>query len=777
MSKITKKKKKKNEVEVIDNTVITEAEMSEEMSSSYLNYALAVIMSRALPDVRDGLKPVHRRILYAMMNLKLLPGTPYRKSARIVGDVLGKYHPHGDKAVYDAMVRMSQDFKNFESFVEGHGNFGSIDGDSPAHMRYTEARLRALSLTMLDELKYEVVDYQPNFDDTEKEPVVLPSKLPMLLVNGANGVAVGMATMIPTHNLSEIVDSYIAFLDKENITIEDMLTYLKGPDFPTGGIIVNADEFNKSFYTKGEASLVLRCNYFMEDADKGKTNIVIDEIPYLQNKQSLVEKIVDLVKDKDKDKDKIFDAVSDIRDESNREGMRIVIEIKKGFEPELVMKKLLSKTKLEESKSYKFLALNDKRKPVTYNLKTYYEEVYTFQKDFYRRKYLKILNGALSQKEIIDGYLKADEFIDTIIDVIRNTKATSRAEAVRIVKDVLMNGNVDYLEDTNTLKKHIKIAKSFSFTEKQADAIVKKDLISLMNFQTEEYKKELEELVAKIAECEKILSEEKEVKKLIKKELRAIKKNFTKERKTRLDNVGKESYNETLLVEDVLYLIDDVDYVKAIDVPRNYKEEDFKEYKLAKIGKNIDAIRVFTNKGRFIKLDLKTIGGLSKIKDRGTPLSVALELEKGEKVLLSGLHSDIIEMDYVALTKNGYIRYVNGSELDSKNKNVAYSSVKDDEIIDIKLVEKDVTFDLEISTKPKSKFEVSINDIVKTGKQAKGTLLKELVKTGKEMKSLSIKNIKKINKEIIESNDENNNIQEDMAVMSFDENGFLKLDF
>lgn len=773
------KKNKKEKINIEENfKEVNSVEMHEVMKESYINYALDVIEDRALPDVRDGLKPVMRRILYAMSKLQLSPEQSYRKSARVVGDVLGKYHPHGDSSVYLAMVRMAQDFKNSLPIVDGHGNFGSIDGDSPAHMRYTEARLRPLSLTMLDELKYEVVDYQPNFDDTEKEPIVLPSKLPMLLVNGSNGVAVGMATMIPTHNLSEIVDSYIAFLDKENITIEEMLTYLKGPDFPTGGIIVNADEFNKSFYTKGEATLVLRCNYFMEDADKGKTNIVIDEIPYLQNKQSLVEKIVDLVKDKDKDKDKIFDAVSDIRDESSREGMRIVIEIKKGFEPELVMKKLLSKTKLEESKSYKFLALNDKRKPITYNLKTYYEDVYAFQKDFYRRKYLKILNGALSQKEIIDGYLKADEFIDTIIDVIRNTKATSRAEAVRIVKDVLMNGNVDYLEGTNTLKKHIKIAKSFSFTEKQADAIVKKDLISLMNFQTEEYKKELEELVAKIAECEKILSEEKEVKKVIKKELRAIKKNFAKERKTRLNNTGKESYNETLLVEDILYLIDDVDYVKAVDVPRNYKEEDFKEYKLAKIGKNIDAIRVFTNRGRFIKLDLKAIGGLSKLKDRGTPLSVALELEKGEKVLLSGLHSDIIEMDYVVLTKNGYVRYVNGSELDSKNKNVAYSSVKDDEIVDIKLVEKDVTFDLEITTKPKSKVEISVNDISKTGKQAKGTLLKELVKSGKEMKSLSIKNIEKINKDIVESNDEDNNAQEEeIVVMSFDKHGFLKLDF
>ena len=767
---MSKRRKKKNEIEIIDKTIITDSEMSEEMASSYLNYALAVIMSRALPDVRDGLKPVHRRILYAMMLLKLYPEKGYRKSARIVGDVLGKYHPHGDKAVYDAMVRMAQDFKNSETLVEGHGNFGSIDGDSPAHMRYTEAKLRPIALTMLDELQHEVVDFQNNFDDSEKEPVVLPTKLPMLLLNGANGVAVGMTTLIPTHNLTEIIDSYIAFLDKENITIEELLTYLKGPDFPTGGIIANADEFNKSFYTTGEASLVLRCNYYIEDADKGKTNIVIDEIPFQVNKQKLVEKIVDLVKDRDKDKDKIFDAVSDIRDESSRAGMRIVVELKKGYEPELVIKKLLSKTKLEETKSYKFLALNEKKKPITYNLKTYYEATYEFQKDFYRRKYSKILKEALLDKEIIDGYLTADEIIDVIIDVIRNTKASSRSEAVKIVKDVLMNGNVDYLKDTKIMKKNIKIAKTFSFTERQADAIVRKDLISLMNFQTEEYKKQLEVLIKKISECEKILSEEKELKKVIKKELRAIKKDFGKERKTRLDNTGKESYNETLLVEDVLYLIDDVDYVKVVDVPRNYNEEDFKDYKLAKIGQNTDYIRVFTNKGRFLKVDLKSIGGLSKMKDRGKPLSVAVELEKGEKILLSGLHSEIIEKDYVLITKDGYVRYVDASELDSKNKNVAYSSVKDDEIVDIKLVDKDTVFDLEIITKPKSKFDINIDNIKKTGKQAKGTLLKEVVKSGKELKSLSIKNVKIAEKSIKES-------VEDIAVMSFDENGNIKLDF
>jgi DNA gyrase subunit A len=764
------RKKKKAEVEIVDNTVITDTEMSEEMSASYLNYALAVIMSRALPDVRDGLKPVHRRVLYAMNQLKLYPSSGYKKSARIVGDVLGKMHPHGDSSVYEAMVRMAQDFKNGEPLVDGHGNYGSIDGDSPAHMRYTEAKLKPIALTMLEELSNDVVDFQNNFDDTEIEPTVLPSKLPMLLVNGANGVAVGMATMIPTHNVGEVVDSYIAYLDKENIEIEDLLEYLKGPDFPTGGIITNADEFNKAFYTTGEASLILRCNYFFEDADKGKTNIVIDEIPFQVNKQKLVEKIVDLIKDRDKDKDKIFDAVSDIRDESSRAGMRIVVELKKGYEPELVMKKLLSKTKLEESKSYKFLAVDEHKKPITYNLKTYFESVYNFQRDFYSRKYRKILNTALSEKEILDGYLKADEFIDTIIDVIRHTKASCRAEAVTIVKDVLMNGNVDYLEDSEVLKKHLKIAKSFNFTEKQADSIVRKDLISLMNFQTEEYKKQLEKLLVKIAECEKILGDEKELKKILKKELRAIKKEFAKDRKTKLNNSGRETYVETLLIEDVLYLIDDVDYVKVVDVPRNFNEEDYKDYRLARVSKNVDYIRVFTNKGRFLKLDIKAIGGLSKLKDRGKPLSVALELEKGEKVLLADTHGYIMDKDYILITKNNFIRYVEGNELDSKNKNIAYTNLQEgDEVVDIKLVDKDIEFDIDVTTKPKARMTIKFEKIKKTSKGAKGVVLREFLKAGKELKSFEIVNIREV------SNIEEETFEE--ATMFVDENGNIKLDF
>ena len=739
-------KKKKEEIKELDTSILIQTEMSEEMEDSYYSYAIEVIGGRAIADVRDGLKPVQRRILYAMNELGLGYNKPFRKSARIVGDVLGKYHPHGDSAVYDAKVRLAQPFKNSYTLVKGQGNFGSIDGDSPAHMRYTEAKLEKIASTLLEELPNDVVDFENNFDDTQKEPVVLPSKIPMLLLNGVSGVAVGMRTEIPPHNLGELIDSYTLYLNKDNVSIDELMDSLKGPDFPTGGIITNIEKFKESFYKTGKGKLILRCNYFFEEIEKGKINIVIDEIPFGLNKQVLVSNIVDLVKDREKDKDKVFDVINEVRDESSREGMRIVIELKKGSNPEIVIKKLISKTKLEESKTYEFLALNENKRPVMYTLDKYFSEVYDFQKQFYRRKYRKILKDLTSQREVVEGFIKADEFIDVIIDFIRNTGdiCKTEAEGAKIVKDVLVNGNVEIYEKTKVLKKNLKIAQGFDFTEKQADVILKKTILSLMNLQTEKYKKQLDELNKKIDECERILSDEKEVKKVIKKELRAINKEFSRDRLTKLSDVGRETYDEVLLVEDILYLIDDVNYVKVVDVPRNYDAKDFKDYKLAKIGKNTDCLRVFTNKGRYLKLDLKALGGIVKMKERGNVLSVLLDLDPSEKILLADLHSEVIEKDYVVATKNGYLRYVDGKELDSKNKSVVYTSTKDnDEIVDIKLIEKDVEFDIEITTKPKNKTKIviNINDVNKTGKQAKGTYLKELVAAGKELKSFNIKNI------------------------------------
>ena len=637
---MTKKKKVKKVNMEEDRSVIHDSEMSEEMRQSYINYAMVVIRNRALPDVRDGLKPVNRRILHAMNELQLHPEKPYRKSARVVGDVLGKYHPHGDSAVYLAMVRMAQDFKNSLPLVDGHGNFGSIDGDSPAHMRYTEAKLTKFAMTMLEELKYDVVDYKSNFDETGKEPSVIPNKLPGLLINGVNGVAVGMATNIPTHNPGEVIDAFISYIDNPDISIDRLCEYVPAPDFPTGGLIVNGDEFRNNFYHKGEGSLRIRSKYHIEDIGYGKKNIVITEIPFTLSgsKNSLISKMLDMVTDK------TLDECSDVRDESNKEGMRIVIEVKKGVNIDKLIKKLLAKTQMEDSTKYRFLALNSKAEPITYNLKTYFEDVLEFQKEFYVRKYQKILATSELRKEILDGYIYANDVMDTIVEVIRNTKAKSKAEASELVKNVLVNGEADYLESTNIMKKHIKIAKGFRFTERQANSIFRIQLISLMNLEIEGYIKELEEVTKTISQCQTIITNDKELNKVIKKELRRLKKEISIERRTEIDNIDKASYKESVKVEDLLILIDDLGYIKILDVPRNYNPDNFSEFKYVKIMKNIDSLRFFTNKGNYIQLKLfgqeKTKG-----KDRGKLIETYIELSDNEKILIYDNQSEIIKKD------------------------------------------------------------------------------------------------------------------------------------
>lgn len=756
---MAKKKKNKNITIEEDKSTVHDSEMSEEMRQSYINYAMLVIKHRALPDVRDGLKPVNRRILHAMNELQLYPEKQYRKSARVVGDVLGKYHPHGDSSVYLAMVRMAQDFKNSLPLVDGHGNFGSIDGDSPAHMRYTEAKLTKFAMTMLEELKYGVVDYKNNFDETMKEPTVMPNKLPGLLINGVNGVAVGMATNIPTHNPVEVIDAFIAYIDNPDISIDRLCEYVPAPDFPTGGLIVNGDEFKNSFYYKGEGSLRIRSKYHIEDIGYGKKNIVITEIPFTLsgNKNSLISKMLDMITDKH------LEECSDVRDESNKEGMRIVIEVKKGVNIDKLIKKLLTKTQMEDSAKYRFLALNSETEPITYNLKTYFEDVLEFQKEFYIKKYQKILATSESRKEILDGFIYANDVIDTIVEVIRNTKAKSKAEASELVKNVLMNGEVEYLESTNIMKKHIKIAKNFRFTEKQANSIFRIQLISLMNLEVEGYLKELEEVSKTIAQCQSIITNDRELNKIIKKELRRLRKEIYIERRTEIDNIDKVSYKETINVEDLLILIDDLGYIKILDVPRNYNPENFSEFKYVKIMKNTDSLRFLTNKGNYIQFKLlgqeKTKG-----KDRGKLIETCIELVENEKILLYDTQSEIIKKDLVILTQNSFLKRMEGIELDSNYSSIAYTKVEDDDlIIDVKLVDKDLYYDLKIVNDNNITKTIDKSDIKFAKKVAKGN------KIFKNNKSLSMTLIVKQPPEIEEP------IIQEMFI-SFDDNGgFLEI--
>lgn len=711
---MTKKKKKEKNVNSEEYTsVVQEAEMCDEMKQSYINYAMFAIRNRALPDVRDGLKPVNRRILHAMNELNLDPKGPYRKSARVVGDVLGKYHPHGDSSVYGAMVRMAQDFKNNLTLVDGHGNFGSIDGDSPASMRYTEAKLTPFSMTVLKELQYDVVDYKDNFDGTLKEPTVMPNKLPALLINGAEGIAVGMATKIPTHNPVEVIDAFIAYIDNQDISIDRLCEYIPAPDFPTGGIIVNADEFRNSFYYKGEGSLRIRSKYHIEDIGYGKKNIVITEVPFTlsSNKSVLFSKFIDMIKDKK------LDECSDARDESNREGIRIVLEVKKGVNMDKLIKKLLAKTQMEDSESYNFLALNSKSEPITYNLKHYFEDVLSFQKEFYIRKYQQILATSESRKEILDGYVNAYEVIRTIVEVILHSK--NRA----VVKDVLMTGNADYLESTDIMKKHIKIAKSFNFTERQANSILARPLVSLVHLEIEGYLQELESVQDTINTCQSIITNDKELCKVIKKELRALKKMVAVERRTEVDNIDKVSYKETVRVEELLVLVDDLGYLKILDVHKNYNEENYKEYKFAKIVENTDSLRFFTNKGNYIQLKML---GLDKTKgkDRGKLLDTYIELTDDEKILTYDIHSEIIKKDLLVLTRNSYLKRMEGTVLDSNYTNIAFTKMKEgDSVVDVKLVDKDLYFDLKVKNSNGTTKTIDKNDIKFAQKSANGGLV------------------------------------------------------
>ena len=470
-----------------ENIIIQD--FSEEMKNSYRDYSVSVIISRALPDVRDGLKPVQRRILYAMNELGLAPDKQHRKSARIVGDTMGKYHPHGDSSIYDALVHMAEEWSMSVPLVDGHGNFGSIDGDSAAAMRYTEARLSKGAMNLLTGLDRNLVDFVPNFDEREKEPVILPAKLPFLLINGTTGIAVGMATNIPPHNPGEIIKGAIALLDNPELSAEKLMKYIPGPDFPTGGIISNADEI-AGIYENGEGKLRVRGKYVIEDGDNGKKNIVFTEIPFTStgNKSRLVESLVNLMKDK------VFDEIADVRDESSAD-VRIVVEVKKGRNVENLLNGIFKKTPLEDTYSVNMLAVRDKQ-PKIFSLKGILEEFLSFEEELYTKEYTHLLEKARARAEVVDGLIKAVDVIDLIIEVLRGS------ESIKQAKDCLVNGNIAEIKFKSEASK--KEAKSFDFTEAQADAILAMPLSRLIGLEVLKLTSEAEKLKKNIDEYSKI---------------------------------------------------------------------------------------------------------------------------------------------------------------------------------------------------------------------------------------------------------------------------------
>ena len=655
---------------------IIQLDFSEEMKTSYRDYAMSVIVARALPDVRDGLKPVQRRILYAMKELGLSPDKPHRKSARIVGDTMGKYHPHGDSSIYDALVHMTEDYSLNAPLVDGHGNFGSIDGDGAAAMRYTEARLSKPGMMLLDNLDKGLVDFLPNFDDSEKEPAVLPATLPNLLINGTTGIAVGMATNIPPHNPTEVIDAVIAYMDRPGISIDKLMDYIPAPDFPTGGIIINASDM-RDIYEKGEGKIRLRARTEIEKGDAGRTNIVITEIPYTisGNKLKLVESLAALAKDK------VFDEIYDVRDESSKEGIRIVVEVKKGRDIDNLLTGLYKKSQMEDTYGVNLLAIrpteNGTGQPKVFNLKSLIEEFVLFQEDLYTREYQFLLEKAKKRLEIVEGLMKATDVIDLIIEILRGSSSVKQA------KTCLIEGITEGIKFKS--KASEKEAATLSFTENQADAILAMQLSKLIGLEILKLHEENDTLIANIAEYEKVLSDSKELYKVIKGRLREFKKIFNSPRRTSLMDTVAKAYVEKVVIEDLYVCFDRFGYTKAIDAAAfgRASEETKKDFSFVLKIKNTDKLCIFTDKGNMHQVKMEKVPRC-KMKDKGTLIHSLCKMENDEEGLLYVSFEELFESILLFVTKNGYIKLVSGAEFETGRQMIAATKLDaDDEVVGV----------------------------------------------------------------------------------------------
>ena len=658
---------------------IIQLDFSEEMKTSYRDYAMSVIVARALPDVRDGLKPVQRRILYAMKELGLSPDKPHRKSARIVGDTMGKYHPHGDSSIYDALVHMTEDYSLNAPLVDGHGNFGSIDGDGAAAMRYTEARLSKPGMMLLDNLDKGLVDFLPNFDDSEKEPAVLPATLPNLLINGTTGIAVGMATNIPPHNPTEVIDAVIAYMDRPGISIDKLMDYIPAPDFPTGGIIINASDM-RDIYEKGEGKIRLRARTEIEKGDAGRTNIVITEIPYTisGNKLKLVESLAALAKDK------VFDEIYDVRDESSKEGIRIVVEVKKGRDIDNLLNGLYKKSQMEDTYGVNLLAIrpteNGTGQPKVFNLKSLIEEFVLFQEDLYTREYQFLLEKAKKRLEIVEGLMKATDVIDLIIEILRGSSSVKQA------KTCLIEGITEGIKFKS--KASEKEAATLSFTENQADAILTMQLSKLIGLEILKLHEENDTLIANIAEYEKVLSDSKELYKVIKGRLREFKKIFNSPRRTSLMDTVAKAYVEKVVIEDLYVCFDRFGYTKAIDAAAfgRASEETKKDFSFVLKIKNTDKLCIFTDKGNMHQVKMEKVPRC-KMKDKGTLIHSLCKMENDEEGLLYVSFEELFESILLFVTKNGYIKLVSGAEFETGRQMIAATKLDaDDEVVGVTML-------------------------------------------------------------------------------------------
>lgn len=652
---------------------IMQTDYSEEMKSSFRDYAISVIISRALPDVRDGLKPVQRRILYAMSELGLEPDKPHRKSARIVGDTMGKYHPHGDSSIYEALVNMARDYSLMIPLVDGHGNFGSIDGDPAAAMRYTEARLSRGAMPLLDHLDHGLVEFVPNFDDSEKEPTVLPAMIPNLLINGSTGIAVGMATNIPPHNPGEVIDGVIAYMDNPDISIKKLMKYIPAPDFPTGGIIINKDDL-ESLYETGEGKIRIRSKVEIENGENGRKNIVITEIPYTMagNKSKLVESLASLVKDK------VFDEIYDVRDESSKEGIRIVIEVKKDRDIENLLNGLYKKAPIEDTYTANLLAVKEKQ-PIVFNLKSMISEFVNFQVELYTKEYEYLLDKAIKRQEIVEGLIKATDIIDLIIEILRGSSSVKQA------KTCLMEGNTEGIKFKSA--KSEKEAKKLNFTERQADAILSMQLSKLIGLEILKLHEEGAALAESINEYKKILGDSTELYKVIKARLKEYKKMFNRPRKTMLENTSASDYVEEVRIEDIYVLIDRFGYTKSIDMTSYTRasEENLKEYTTILQMKSNDRLCVFTAEGSMYQVKAENIPRC-KLKEKGALIHNLCKLNK-ENVILYTSFEQLFEAQLLFATRAGYVKLVSGAEFETNRSQIQSTKLEEnDAIVSINLI-------------------------------------------------------------------------------------------
>lgn len=718
-------------------------EISEELKKSFIDYSMSVIVSRALPDVRDGLKPVHRRILYSMHELGMTPNKGYSKSARLVGDCMGKFHPHGDSSIYDAVVRMAQDFSSRYPLIDGHGNFGSVDGDSAAAMRYTEARMASLANYMLADIEKDTVDFVPNYDEKEKEPVVLPAKFPNLLVNGSSGIAVGMATNIPPHNLGEVIDGAVYLIDSQDENgvmstpdINELMKFIKGPDFPTGGLIMGTEGI-VSGYTTGRGSVKIRAKVIMEKIEKnGKTQIVVTEIPYMVNKSRLIEKIAELVHEKK------LDGITDLRDESTRKGMRIVIELRRDVNPQVILNQLYKHTQMEDSFGMNLLALVDGA-PKVLNLGEFLVHFINHQKDIITRRSRFELKKAEDEAHIVEGLLKALDHIDEVIEIIRSSKDDGKARS--------------------------RLIDRFDFSERQAQAILDMRLKRLTGLEREKLDAQYQKLSDEIAYLKAVLSSDKMVREIIKTELKEIRDKFADKRRSEITfDASKMAIEDLIADEDVVITVSHRGYIKRLPLTTYHSqkrggrgvsgmstgENDFVETLF--IASTHYHILVFSSKGKVYRLRAHEIPEASRTA-KGTAIVNLLNFSQDEKVTATIAIKDFSgEYKLLTATKKGIVKKTSLKDYDTKRRDglIALTLDEDDELIGVRLTKEED--DVVLATRRGLTIRFPESDVRAMGRTARG------------VRGISLKKDYVIGMDVVDSESKN------LQLLTMTENGFAK---